>query len=191
MASPTPWILRRPEARRLFTELVELDRAVYDAISRTPTPTLDPIMQRFTVVSNYSHLSMGASAILAIVGGRRGRRAALRALGAVGLTSIIANLQAKTQFRRPRPHRQEETPDRDVKVPASSSFPSGHTATAFAFAVAVSHEYPLLTLPTMALATVVGYARVHTGVHYPGDVVGGAMLGMGVGSAVVAAVPLD
>ena len=64
--------------------------------------------------------------------------------------------------------------------PSSSgtrSFPSGHTAAAVAFASGAGRVLPLAGVPLHALAALVGYSRVHTGVHYPGDVLAGAVLG--------------
>ena len=69
-------------------------------------------------------------------------------------------------------------------MPASSSFPSGHAASALAFAGAVGHEMPLLAVPLHLLAGAVAYSRVHTGVHYPGDALVGAVVGEAVGSVV-------
>ena len=69
-------------------------------------------------------------------------------------------------------------------MPASSSFPSGHTASAFAFATAVTADLPLLSAPLFGLATVVGYSRVHTGVHYPTDVIAGGILGCSLATVV-------
>jgi membrane-associated phospholipid phosphatase len=62
-------------------------------------------------------------------------------------------------------------------MPTSSSFPSGHSASAFAFATGVGSVLPLESIPIRALTTTVAYSRVHTGVHYPADVVAGAFLG--------------
>jgi len=62
-------------------------------------------------------------------------------------------------------------------MPTSLSFPSGHSASAFAFATGVGHRLPVIALPLHVAAGVVAYSRVHTGVHYPGDVVVGSMLG--------------
>ena len=62
-------------------------------------------------------------------------------------------------------------------MPTSTSFPSGHSAAAFAFATGVGHVLPSAAVPLRALAALVAYSRVHTGVHYPGDVVAGALIG--------------
>ena len=62
-------------------------------------------------------------------------------------------------------------------MPMSASFPSGHTAAAVAFASGAGRVIPLASVPLHGLAALVGYSRVHTGVHYPGDVVAGALIG--------------
>jgi undecaprenyl-diphosphatase len=72
-------------------------------------------------------------------------------------------------------------------MPGSTSFPSGHAASAFAFAYAVGRHLPLLGLPIRLLAGGVAYSRVHTGVHYPGDVVLGAILGASTAAMVAVA----
>lgn len=55
---------------------------------------------------------------------------------------------------------------------------SGHAAAAFAFATAAGRQLPAVALPLGALATLVSYSRIHTGVHYPTDVVVGALCGV-------------
>ena len=65
-------------------------------------------------------------------------------------------------------------PDAD---PDSSSLPSGHSASAFAFATGVGSVLPGEAIPIRALAALVAYSRVRTGVHHPADVVAGALLG--------------
>ena len=95
----------------------------------------------------------------------------------------------KSLHRRPRPNRAEPDPNpaRYVKMPESTSLPSGHAASAFAFAATAGRHLPGLAGPLRVLAGTVAYSRVHTGVHYPGDVVIGSAIGAGT-AAMVAAV---
>lgn len=162
-----------------LAELEQVDRAVYAAIAGTDTPWLDQAMRRLSRAADYSKLSVAASAILAL-SGARGRQAALSGLASVAATATIVNLLVKPLGRRHRPDRaaDEVPPDRHVRMPASRSFPSGHTATAEAFASGVGRVLPIGAMPLHALAALVGYSRVHTGVHYPGDVLAGAVLGV-------------
>jgi membrane-associated phospholipid phosphatase len=89
------------------------------------------------------------------------------------------NLGLKSLYERDRPDRTGAgvVADRHVRMPTSSSFPSGHSASGFAFATAVGREIPSLALPLRVLAAAVAYSRVHTGVHYPGDAVAGSLVG--------------
>lgn len=170
----------------LLNEVEQLDRAVYAAIADTPTPLLDEPMRRLSDAASFSKLWMAIAALLAAIGGRSGRRAAATGLVAIGVTSAVVNQGAKRIAHRARPDRQgEEVPEtRHVKMPDSTSFPSGHSASAFAFATAVGSQIPILGVPLQLLAGAVAYSRVHTGVHYPGDVVIGSLIGASTGSFV-------
>ena len=170
--------------RRLLEEADALDHAVYDAVARTPTQTMDELMARLSDAANYSGLWLVMAGAMALAGGRAGRRAAFRGLTAIGAASASANLAAKHLIPRNRPNRSAVPATRHARMPTSGSFPSGHTASAFAFVTAVTADLPLLALPLYEMATAVGYSRVHNGVHYPGDVVGGAVLGLAVGTVV-------
>ena len=68
-------------------------------------------------------------------------------------------------------------------MPTSSSFPSGHSASAVAFAVAVGDVLPALRWPLRVAGSVVAFSRVYTGVHYPGDVLVGVTVGALIGRA--------
>ena len=160
------------------TETGRLDLAVYSAIAETPTPGLDRALSRLTRAADYSRLSFASAAILSLAGGCRGRKAATMGLASVAVTSAVLNLGVKSVFRRRRPDRALDLPrSRHVPMPSSSAFPSGHSAAAFAFATGVGHVMPVAAFPLRALAALVAYSRVHTGVHYPGDAVVGALLG--------------
>jgi undecaprenyl-diphosphatase len=132
-----------------------------------------------TRAADRSVLWMGIAGTLAVFGGPSGRRAARAGLVSVGVTSALANLVMKFASGRVRPDRDAAgvPGDRHVPMPRTSSFPSGHSASAFAFATAVGGELPFLALPLRGAATAVAYSRVHSGVHYPGDTIAGAALG--------------
>ena len=177
--SGSPWA----EALREFGEV---DRALYQAVAVTPTPQLDDAFRQLSKTANYSRLWLGVAAAIATVGGRRGRRVALEGLLAIGATSATVNLGIKPLARRRCPDRPEPAHfgARVVPMPESTSFPSGHAASAFAFAYAVGRHYPGLAVPIRLLASGVAYSRVHTGVHYPGDVVLGSVIGAGTAAMV-------
>ena len=166
-------------------QMAEVDRAVYRAIAATPTPLLDEPLRRLSAMADHAKLWVGLAGALALLGGRRGRRAAVTGLVAVGVNSAVVNLPMKFAGRRARPDREGAgvPADRWRPMPTSTSFPSGHSASAFAFAGAVSAVVPALTVPLRALATAVAYSRVHTGVHYPGDVLAGTLVGATIGEA--------
>lgn len=168
-----------PPYRRWLTDAERVDAAVYAAIASTPTPSLDRAMSRLSHAADYSRLSIAAAAALALAGGPRGRRAAASGLASVGLTSTIVNIAVKPLSRRRRPDRiAENVPlGRHVRMPVSTSFPSGHSAAAFAFATGVGNVMPQVAVPLRGLAALVAYSRVHTGVHYPGDAVVGSLIG--------------
>lgn len=190
-------LARRVEARRgaaspwaeALRELGAVDRAVYEAVARTPTADLDVPVRRLSDAANASRLWLGIAAAVALLGGRRGRRAALEGVVSIGVTSAAVNLGVKSLADRPRPDRADPAvfQGRHVRMPESTSFPSGHAASAFAFAQAVSRHLPVLAVPLRLLAGAVAYSRVHTGVHYPGDVVAGSIIGAGTAVMVAAA----
>jgi membrane-associated phospholipid phosphatase len=166
--------------RRWIEQADRLDVALYAAVARAHTPTLDRFFRRVSRAANYAGIWLGAAALLAVAGGAKGRRAALDALMAIAVTSIIVNAALKPLGRRRRPDvvARGVPIARHVRMPVSHSFPSGHSASAFAFASGVAATQPAAAVPLRVLATLVSYSRVHTGVHYPGDVLAGALLGV-------------
>jgi membrane-associated phospholipid phosphatase len=157
----------------------DLDRSVFDAVARWHSPLLDKTMPELSDVASQSRLWMGLAALFAVFGGKEGRQTAVEGMIAIGVTSFLANVVFKHLTRRKRP--TDPVPEaRRLVQPTSSSFPSGHTASAAAFAGIVSRAYPRLWVPINALAGAVGFSRVYTGVHYPGDVLGGWILGKAV-----------
>src|SRR4051794_7179425 len=162
-------------AHRWAEEADQLDVAVYAAIAATPTPTLDVALRRLSHAADRSRLWIGCAALLAGCGGGRGRRAARDGLAAVAVTSAVVNLGLKPlgDRRRPDRHAHEVPVTRQVPMPRSTSWPSGHAASAAAFVTGVGAAWPAIAGPLGVLGSLVAYSRVHTGVHYPSDVIAG------------------
>jgi undecaprenyl-diphosphatase len=170
--------VRRERSPRWLRDAERIDLAVYASIAATPTPALDRAMSRLTRAADRSQLWLGASALLVVGHGRRGRRAAGAGVAAIAVTSAVVNGMIKPLGRRHRPDAVSVVPlGRRVRMPLSTSFPSGHAASAFAFATAVGYDLPREAAALRVLAALVAYSRVHTGVHYPADVVAGSLLG--------------
>ncbi len=171
---------------RALRQLGQIDRAVYTAVAATPTPELDKPVRWLSRNADHSRIWLGIAAGIAVLGGRPGRRAAVHGVLTVCVTSAVVNLGIKSAWLRRRPDRiSAGVPQaRHVTMPASSSFPSGHSASGFAFAASIGRDMPSLALPLRFLAGAVAYSRVHTGVHYPGDVVIGSIIGAGIAQAI-------
>jgi membrane-associated phospholipid phosphatase len=164
-------------------EIQALDVAVYDAIASSPTPTFDRGLRALSRAADKSKLWIAVAGLLAGTRGRCGRRAAVNGLASIALASTLVNLGVKplAARRRPDPAARKVPVARLVPMPGSTSFPSAHAASAFAFASGVSRTLPLTGAALHWLATLVAYSRVHTGVHYPTDVIVGALLGEALG----------
>jgi membrane-associated phospholipid phosphatase len=109
--------------------------------------------------------------------------AALAAVSAAAIAGVTVAL-LKGIFERPRPPLADPGLDPVGVVPASTSFPSGHSATAFAAAVAVAMIFPRFRRPLLALAATVALSRVYLGVHFATDVLAGSLLGAAIGFAI-------
>lgn len=144
-------------------------------------PSLDGV---FTGITNSaSPVALGGSALLVGLSylghdSTTRRKALYTGVSVVGATALTTLL--KYAVHRPRPF--VTYPDLEPLVgEGSPAFPSGHTTEAFAFATALSLSYPkwYVIVPSYAWAGAVGYSRLHLGVHYPSDVLVGAVVGAG------------
>jgi membrane-associated phospholipid phosphatase len=169
----------RTPALALLRRLGSYDRAVYRLVARLSTPLLDNPLRRVSDFANHSKPWFITAGCLALFGGPHGRRAGLTGIAAIGVASLVVNQPMKMIGERHRPDRDGlgVPQQRWVTMPSSTSFPSGHSASAAAFAIAVGALMPALKVPLYGAASVVAFSRVYTGVHYPSDVLVGAAVG--------------
>ncbi|MFE9768638.1 bifunctional phosphatase PAP2/diacylglycerol kinase family protein [Streptomyces sp. NPDC005808] len=160
--------------------LGELDLRLFWRVAGSRFPAADPALRRLSRAADHGRLWFGAAAALALVGGRTARRAAVRGTGSLALASLTVNTVVKWSARRPRPVLDHVPSIRHLRrQPHTTSFPSGHSASAAAFAAGVALEstgYGALVAP---VAASVAFSRVYVGVHYPGDVLAGIAIGAG------------
>jgi undecaprenyl-diphosphatase len=104
----------------------------------------------------------------------------------VGAAILIAESVSgalKQWSDRDRPPLSNPDPEPLVHLPPTYSFPSGHATVSFACATVLAVAVPRLWIPLYALATLIAFSRVYVGVHYPGDVIVGAALGVAIAIA--------
>jgi len=167
-------------------EYILLNNTVlFYAVNHINSPFLDWLMP---IISDLGNLIfwLFICVILFLFGGKKGKNVAILAIFALILSSVVVGL-LKYSIVEPRPFIALQ----NVKLLTVStaeyytSFPSGHTASSFAFAVVVGLKYKIKSLgnlrliyPLLTYAFIVGFSRIYIGVHYPIDVLIGALIGI-------------
>ena len=175
--------MTEPGARELSVrqQIAAADQELLSWLATANRPALDQAMLRLGGMANHGGLWFALAAGLGARRSKWTRRAALRGLAGMAIGSTAANIIAKQLVGRARPELVVTAEGRSPKRPFTTSFPSGHAASAAAFATGVALEVPALAIPVSGLAAVVGASRVIARVHYPSDVMAGFALGTAAG----------
>ncbi|WP_320773367.1 bifunctional phosphatase PAP2/diacylglycerol kinase family protein [Streptomyces sp. CRN 30] len=190
MTADVDLTVRPPGPHALRERFLALDCRLFEAVATRHWPGGDHVLPRLTRAANHGKLWFAVAAGLAVTRSPRARRAAVRGLASLTLASATINTVGKRSIRRPRPVLDQVPLVRQLKrQPITTSFPSGHSASAAAFAAGVALESRTLGAAVAPVAAAVVLSRVYTGVHYPSDVLAGAALGVGAAYAVRALVP--
>ncbi|GAA0908652.1 bifunctional phosphatase PAP2/diacylglycerol kinase family protein [Streptomyces thermoalcalitolerans] len=177
-------------ARTALRRLLDLDSRLFEFVAERSWPGAEPVLPRLSRSANHGILWCAAAAAIAASRTPRARRAAARGLVSLSLASLTINTLGKRSVRRSRPELDTVPNVRRLKrQPVTTSFPSGHAASAAAFATGVALESRAWGAAVAPVAASVALSRVYTGVHFPSDVLAGAALGAGVAFAVRGVVP--
>lgn len=161
---------------------MDLELAVLDWIQlHLRCGFLDRLMPAVSGLSNHGEIWILLAAVLLLI--RRQRRYGLSAAFALTLDLIACNMILKPLAGRIRPFAFRPDLPLLIPPPGDASFPSGHTAAAFAVVFALKTAGSPLWRPALALAAVTAFSRLYLYVHWPTDILGGAALGAAVGWA--------
>jgi diacylglycerol kinase family enzyme/membrane-associated phospholipid phosphatase len=182
--------LVKPGRHAVRDRLLALDDRLFRFAAERRWPAAERVLPRLSRGANHGVLWFATAAALAASRTPRARRAAARGVASLGLASLTVNTLGKRSVRRPRPALDPVPLVRRLKrQPLTTSFPSGHSASAAAFAAGVALESAGWGAVVAPVAVSVALSRVYTGVHFPSDVAAGAALGVGAAFAVRALVP--
>jgi undecaprenyl-diphosphatase len=157
--------------------VVEWDTAARVWLTTHHHPFADVVMVGLSIIGRGGAIWIAITLVLVLLDRRRLRSAAV-VLAALALAFAMTDLVIKPVVARARPF--EGSVDARVidRRPLTYSFPSGHTASSIAGAVTLSQLWPAGRVVLWSLATLVALSRIYVGVHYPLDVLGGALLGL-------------
>jgi undecaprenyl-diphosphatase len=167
---------------------IRADRRLFDLLNQDRGPVADALFGGVTELGSIM-ASAGAAGVLVLFGRRR---AAVDAIGAASAMWLLGQ-GLKKVVRRARPYDAGGS-RRLIGKPNGTSWPSSHPAVLLAFVTVAGRRLGLASgarSALAALATTVGVSRVHVGVHYPSDVVGGILLGRAVADAWSAVSPVS
>ena len=168
---------------KLVLKLRNLDRALFWAVFRFKWAPLTSLMRAFTVAGRAGVLWGMIAALGFLVTGLKPSHLLVPWV-AVAISWTVAE-GTKFLFNRARPFISDTQIAPLVKTPSSSSFPSGHSATAAAGALTLSAVYPSFA-PALGLSGVlVALSRIYLGVHYPFDVLIGLLIGTATAATVL------
>ena len=159
----------------------QAELAVLDLIQALRCGPLDWLMAFISRLSDHGEIWILFAALLLLF--RRQRRFGLSAACALILDLVSCNLILKPLIGRVRPFAFRPDLALLVPPPGDASFPSGHTAAAFAVVFALRAAGSPLWLPALILAAATAFSRLYLYVHWPTDILGGVLLGAAVGWA--------
>lgn len=168
----------------IFNSFLNFDLAVFQWVQSIQTPLLTKLMVIITTLGDEGIIFILLGIVLLFM--KKHRKAGFAILVALVVMLVCNNLVLKELFARTRPFNLDETayawwyeiykfPEM-VHKPSSYSFPSGHTSSAFAAALALVFYNRKIGIPTIVFAALMGFSRIYVEVHYCTDVIGAVIV---------------
>lgn len=152
---------------------------ILDALQKIHTPILDKIMVFITSLGDKGWFWIALGLVLLCV--KRYRKYGVLVLTALVFSALFGNIILKPLVARQRPCWINDTVQLLIQVPRDYSFPSGHTQASFAAATALFTANRRAGICAFVLAVLIGFSRLYLYVHFPTDVLGGLVIGIGCG----------
>lgn len=163
--------------------ITEFDFKILDFIrEKFSCGFLDAVMPVITLFGSAGLIWITMAAALIFF--RKYRRDGVMLLIGISICAILGNLLLKNIVARSRPCHINETINMLIAIPKDYSFPSGHTSTSVAAAVILFHADKRLGIPAVVVAVLIAFSRLYLYVHFPSDVLAGAVIGCVIGLAV-------
>lgn len=164
--------------------ITQIDLNILDFLQTIRTPVLDWIFKIITHLGDEGIIWIALTIVMLCFKKTR-RYGFIMALSLI-VGTIVGNIGLKNIFARPRPFNvnPDMLPNLIISPPNSFSFPSGHTMSSFETAMALFLCNKKMGIPALILATLIGFSRNYLYVHYPTDVIAGAILGIAIGVGV-------
>ena len=157
------------------------DRELRDLVVDNRVGVLDPLFEALSYAGSFGFVWLAIA--VGISGFSWSRPWLWTRVGAAILIAESLSGGLKEWIERDRPAVADPEPETLVELPVTYSFPSGHATVSFACATVLALAVPRLAWPLFALATLISFSRVYVGVHYPFDVLAGAVLGVAIAIA--------
>lgn len=170
----------------MFEALYSADSTAFRIINQEmANPLLDAVMPVVTEVKYFYALYAVGALLLLWKGGARGRWCVLLVLLGVLISDPLSSRVIKEWVERVRPCQALDGVRLLIGCGAGKSFPSSHAVNNFMAATIIGYFYRRAIPYALAIAFVIAFSRSYLGVHYPGDLLGGAVIGAGVAAALL------
>lgn len=165
-------------ANNMLDQIVKIDTQIFRAINNFHFKALDFLMYLVSLIGELAIVWFAAGLLILYKNKKDGKKILVLLTVAILLTLVVNHIVIAYFISRSRPYIELLDVHQLGKQWKDSSFPSGHVSSAVASTVILGKYYKKWILPMILLIVLTMYSRVYLGMHYPGDVLGGVLVGL-------------